>query len=155
MEQEVKISKKAIRGFRIKNGRLYKFTKDGRKRKNWKSHYRKLSKKHLKDKCENRRCSTIHNLTIHHKIPLSSAKSEKDLIKLCGANNCQTLCKTCHEELEHRITLERNGKAKKKKKFKKKIARILRKKAKKVIVSEEKSLLVLEETEWGGYRIID
>lgn len=153
MEQEVQL--KAKQGFRIISNKLEKFTINGRKRNHWKTHYRHLSKKHLKNRCENRRCTTIHNLTIHHKIPLSSAKSEEELKKLCEKENCQTLCDKCHKELEQRISLERNGKAKKKKKFKKKVARQSRKKLRKVKLVKSKSGLILEQDEWGCYRIIN
>lgn len=141
----VRISKKAIKqGFRTEGGKLVKYD-NGRKRNHWKTPYRKISRKHLKDKCENRRCSTIHRLTIHHIIPLSSAKSEEELVELCRKDNCKTLCQKCHQELEQRITLKRNGKHKKKKKVKK---------SKKAIVNEGKPLLVLEKGLWGEYRII-
>lgn len=136
----VELSKQAKRGFRIKSGRLIKYT-NGRKRNHWINHYRHLSRKHLKDKCENRRCNTIHNLTIHHIIPLSSAKSEIELKKLCEAENCKTLCVKCHSELEQRIALERNNKSK----FKKKDE----------LGKKLSSLLVLEKGLWGEYRIVD
>ena len=153
--QEVDISKGVIKhGFRIEGGKLVKYTDYGRKRKNWMTNYRNSSRKYLKDKCENRRCNIIHYLTIHHKIPLGSAKSEEELIELCEKENCKTLCRKCHDELEYRLTLKRNGKAKKKKKVKKVRKVKLVKKVKLKKLSSE-SLLVLEETEWGGYRIID
>lgn len=141
---QVNLSRKAInRGFRIKDGKLCKYTKEGRKRNHWINGYRKFSRKHLKDKCENRRCTTIHNLTIHHKIPLSSAKSEEELIRLCELENCQTLCEKCHKELEQRIALKRN------KVLKVKLVNLVKSK----ILSSE-SVLKLEQDEWGSYRII-
>lgn len=138
------------KGFRIENGNLVKYTNDGRKRNNWKNHYRHLSKKFLKDKCENRRCNTIHDLTIHHKKALSTAKTEKELRELCeNEDNCQTLCEKCHGELERRINLKKNGKKKikKVKKIKKK-----RKKGLKINLSKITGLnLVFDE--WGSYKI--
>ncbi len=148
---QVNLSKKSInRGFRVKGGKLCKYTKEGRKRNNWISHYRHISKKHLKDKCENRRCTTIHNLTIHHKIPLSSAKSEEELIRLCEEWNCQTLCKKCHEELEHRIDLMKAKKRKSKKV--KKLRKVNLVKSEKL---SSESILILEQDEWGSYRIVN
>jgi len=144
------LSKEAIkRGFRIKGGRLAKYTKDGRKRNHWKSNYRHISKKYLKDKCENRRCNTIHNLTIHHKIPLSSAKSEKELRKLCEKWNCQTLCEKCHKELEHRITLMNNNKIKKVKK----VSKVPKVKLIKSKILSSEGILMLEKGLWGEYRL--
>ncbi len=125
----------------MEKGKLVKYTKNGRKRNHWISHYRHLSRKHLKDKCENRRCNTIHNLTLHHKIPLSSAKSEEELIRLCEKENCKTLCKKCHEELEHRINLMNNNKIKKVRKLQK-------------VKESSESFLILEKGLWGEYRII-
>ena len=136
LEQEVNISKGVIKqGFRIEGGKLCKFTKSGRKRNHWINHYRHKSRKFLKDKCENRRCSTIHNLTVHHIISLSSAKSEEELINLCEEPNCITLCRDCHNLTHY--------KAKKNKV----------RKLQKVKESSER-LLVLEQGLWGEYRII-
>ena len=136
--------------FKIEHGRLVKYTKDGRKRNHWISHFRHLSRKFLKSKCENSKCNFIiskkNYLTIHHKIALSTAKSEEELRRLCEEDNCQTLCKNCHSELERELSLKRNGKGNKKKKVK------LVKKVKLEKLSSE-SLLVLEKGLWGEYRI--
>ena len=129
------------RVFRIEKNRLVKYTLNGRRRNHWKNSYRKRSRFYLKDRCENRRCTTIHNLTIHHKIPLSSAKSEEELIELCNEENCQTLCEKCHEELEHRIKMMRNNKVNKVKLVKSEIL-------------SSNSILMLERGLWGEYRIV-
>jgi len=74
------------------NGNLHQYTKYGRKRKHWKVRIRELSKRYLKDKCE--LCPTTEYLTIHHLVPLNVA------VIMLG-ENCQTLCKTCHIEVDN------------------------------------------------------
>ena len=81
---------KIAEGFRYEDGMLQFYTKEGRKRKNWKSHYRRLSQKYLKKKCERETCGSKEELTIHHIIPLS-----KHII--ITKENCMTLCNECHK----------------------------------------------------------
>ena len=97
----MELSKEAIeRGFRIKGGRLVRYDKNGRKRKHWQTQFRNKSRRFLKKKCE--LCSEKEYLTIHHKRPMSSAKSPEELEEIVlNKNNCQTLCRYCHEEIEH------------------------------------------------------
>ena len=138
------ISEEAIkRGFRIEKGLVVKYTLDDkgkilRKRKNWKSSIRGKSRQYIQDNCENRRCSTIHNLTIHHILPLSKGgDGDKE--------NCKTLCRDCHDKV-HGIP----GSRKKKNKVKK---------VKKVNLIKSKILssgdvLIVEKGLWGEYRIV-
>ena len=116
------------RGFRIENGNLVKYTIFGRKRKNWKSNLRGKSQQFIKEECKE--CGSNENLTIHHRRPLSKNGS-------VSKENCQTLCRGCHDVI-HDMN---NGKKKiKKKKSKKK---------------KNERILVLEQDEWGCYRIIN
>ena len=122
-------------GFRLNKRRrcLEKYTKEGRKRKNWKSHYRRSSRFFIKEKCEE--CETKKNLTIHHKIPL-----DKDII--ITEENCPTLCEECHNKIH-------NGNPKKQKPGSKKSIAKAKKKIKRNLL-----FLDLEQDEWGSYRIV-
>ena len=120
------------KGFRIENGNLVKYTVDGIKRKSWKSTPRGRSQQFMKEKCE--KCSINKNLTVHHIIPLN----KKIII---SEENCQTLCRDCHDK-EHNIKRNLNRKRKKK---------IDKPKKEKL---KEEFLLILEVDEWGSYRII-
>lgn len=133
----MKLNQELIKkGFRIENGRLEKYTIEGRKRKNWKSNHRGKSQKFMKEKCE--KCGSTENLTIHHVIPLS-----KNVI--ISEKNCSTLCRKCHDKVHGMIP---NGK--KNKKIKKKVRSKKHKTKKKKI-----GVLWLEQDEWGSFRIID
>ena len=112
LEVHLRSNKAVKQGFRTENGRLVKYTKDGRKRNHWLNHFRHISRRHLKEECENRKCFAVEKLTIHHKIALNTAKTEKRLMKLCEEENCQTLCQKCHTELEIKRALKRNKKIK-------------------------------------------
>lgn len=68
-------------------------TEDGRIRKNWKNHFRKISKRFKKEACEI--CGSKDNLSIHHKIPLR----ENIIIT---EDNCVTLCEKCHDKVDYK-----------------------------------------------------
>ena len=94
---ELALSEVAIRqGFRVEKGRVVKYSIDAagnllRRRKNWANSYRAYSRQFIKDNCEN--CKTTFDLTIHHIVPLSKGGSKEE-------DNCQTLCRPCHDEAE-------------------------------------------------------
>ena len=158
-QQELQVQvKSSLNGFRTEGNKLVKYS-NGRQRKHWKSSYRHRSRFYLKSNCENKKCTTIHNLTIHHKIALSSAKTEEELRILCEEENCKTLCDDCHKAVEYQIALERNGKRKKVKKKKIMKKPKIKKVMKKMTLIEfelryNKPSLVLEKGLWGEYRII-
>ena len=139
--QEVVLSEEAInRGFRIEDGKVVKYSLDRfgnllRRRKNWRNSERAYSRQFIKDACE--LCNCMQDLTIHHIVPLSKGGSREK-------NNCITLCRECHVEVHQGI-----------KKIKKKGHSKVLNKSKKKPFKKIEGMLVLEETEWGGYRIID
>lgn len=64
--------------------------------------YRKISRENNNPWCE--KCSSVHNLTVHHK---------DENKKNCDLSNLQVLCRKCHNE-EHGFI---KGKIKKRKKI--------------------------------------
>ena len=132
------------KGFRIESGNLVRYTVEGRKRKNWKSTLRGKSQQYIKEKCEI--CGRDYDLTIHHKIPLSKNGS-------ASKENCQTLCRVCHDNVHFIPKKVRDVKYKEEKRKRKE-----KKKKKKEKLEQEKEkfgILLLEKDEWGSYRIIN
>ncbi len=129
----MKLNQELIRkGFRIENGTLEKYTIEGRKRKNWKSTLRGKSQQFIKEKCEE--CGRDYDLTIHHKIYLSKNGGASE-------DNCQTLCRVCHDKVHEMVP-------------KQKVKRIKSpRKKKKLEEKKVKEDLILEKDEWGSYRI--
>ncbi|KKN07406.1 hypothetical protein LCGC14_1067530 [marine sediment metagenome] len=129
---KMNLSNEAImRGFRLENGIVIKYTIYGRKRKNWRNR-RGYSRQFIKDLCE--KCKADKKLTIHHIVPLSKKKDYSE-------KNCMTLCESCHKKVHRR---QRNLDRKRKKN----LNRLKEEKLK------EEDLLMLEQDEWGSYRII-
>lgn len=119
------------KGFRIENGNLVKYTIFGRKRKNWKSSLRGKSQQFMKEECEE--CGSNKDLTIHHKTHLSKKGSASE-------KNCQTLCRNCHDIVHDINQRQKIGRERSTLKVKKEL---------------KEGLLILEQDEWGSYRIID
>ena len=153
----MKLNQELIRkGFRIENGTLEKYTIEGRKRKNWKSTLRGKSQQFIKEKCEE--CGRDYDLTIHHKIYLSKNGGASE-------DNCQTLCRVCHNKVHEMVPKKKVGKIKiikvkvKLTKYKEeKRKRNEKKKKRKEKLEQEKErfgILLLEKDEWGCYRIIN
>lgn len=132
-------------GFQIdNNGFLAKYTEYGRRRKHWKSSCRGKSRQFLKENCET--CGLGYReseLTIHHKIPLRHAI-------VITEENCQTLCRPCHDEEEFRL----NGVASNKKPSeKKRFSRMKKENIKEQVVKRRIKKATFVKGLWGEYRI--
>ncbi len=141
----MKLNQELIRkGFRIENGNLARYTIEGRKRKNWKASLRGKSQQFIKEKCE--MCESNNNLTIHHKKLLSRNGS-------VSKENCQTLCRMCHDVVHFTPKKVKDAKYEEEKRKRKE-----KTKRRKETNEQEKKrfgILLIEEDEWGSYRIIN
>ncbi len=127
----MELTKEAIRnGFRVEEDIVVKYNIEGRKRKNWRRN-RGYSRQFIKDNCE--KCGKDKNLTINHIVPLYKKKDYSE-------KNSQTLCRPCHDKIHN---------------IKKNSYKIVKKPKVKPKKSEKISFLILEQDEWGSYRIID
>lgn len=76
-------------------------------RRKIKARARAKSRRFLKSNCEE--CGSKDNLTIHHIVPLS-----KEII--IEEENCQTLCRLCHNQIHFKEKQQLNNKIKKRRK---------------------------------------